>query len=590
MGYGAYNELKVKGSVSVPFVKDVFSGRLSFYNHRQDGHVYDIVSNKREGGDDQRALRSVFVYQPTDATKVRLSLYGSYRKYLLAPDPTRGVGPDTSPAQLASLDGLYGPTQSKTNVGAQNQSYTTKYWGGALQIDQALGAHTLTSITGYQDWKWDSVAHVTFSFAPGSDLSILFPFNDKTQSQELRLASPTGGLIDYQVGLYYFGEKHATSPRGVFLNFPTPGAKLCNAYNQLVETTNYAGFGEANMHLNDRFTVTAGLRWTRATKDLDFNIFPAPPGSSPIGESATPGITKDSISASNLGWRTGVQWKPHENHLTYVTVSRGFKGPGFGGGTVQGTSQRVRPEEATNFEVGWKAEWLDRRVTTDVAAFYTRFKDYQVGQAGFLRNVDGSFFTLPNGDRLLSLILVNAGSVISKGLEFAVDTRPVDSLTLSVRGAYVDAKYDEYRNAGCYPGQVLHSTGCLNSIDGLGRIQDLSGTRMPAAPKYTANASLNYEAKLAELRTVFHLDYAWRSEVQWSNSNAPQGIEPSYGVANRSIEFRDAADRVSLTLYGKNLFNKFHTAGIGNAGFGTVTHTLPQDYKLVVGGAIDYKF
>jgi hypothetical protein len=86
---------------------------------------------------------------------------------------------------------------------------TRKLSGASLQIDDRLGDHTLTSLTAYR--KFDTDAFNDGDFSPAPILDITFRDDADTFSQELRIASPTDGPLDYVVGLYYSDQTANTS-------------------------------------------------------------------------------------------------------------------------------------------------------------------------------------------------------------------------------------------------------------------------------------------------------------------------------------------------------------------------------------------
>src|SRR5690606_27010458 len=80
-------------------------------------------------------------------------------------------------------------------------------------------------------------------------------------SQELRLASPQGKLIDYVVGAYYL--KADTDERYQrTVNLSSGGVTRANTgvANYGTKAENFAVFGEANLHATDSLTFILGGR------------------------------------------------------------------------------------------------------------------------------------------------------------------------------------------------------------------------------------------------------------------------------------------------------------------------------------------
>jgi iron complex outermembrane receptor protein len=200
-----------------------------------------------------------------------------------------------------------------------------------------------------------------------------------------------------------------------------------------------------------------------------------------------------------------------------------------------------------------------------VAAFRSHFKDFQA---------QGGLF-LP-GSPLSSIVLLNAGKLLTQGFEAELAATLGDSTYLGMNATFIDATFKEFKNAQCYPGQTA-ALGCTSGV------QDLTGARLPNTPEWSVNLLGSQEFALpgTSWRGYITGDYSWRSSVQWHNLDSPYGVEPSYGLLGASLGVRSENDRVNFKLYGKNLTDKFHTSGIAVGE--QVTHFLPPDYRRVIG-------
>jgi iron complex outermembrane receptor protein len=139
--------------------------------------------------------------------------------------------------------------------------------------------------------------------------------------------------------------------------------------------------------------------------------------------------------------------------MAYFTYSRGYKGPGIGlvSGYSLGQPLFSNPEIPTNYEVGLKTAWFNRRLTFNVDAFTTDIKDFQT-------QIATPFIF--NGTNLAILQIANAGKVRTRGVEMDFSARPSDRLTISGNAAYIDAKFAYFPNGTCnYPTQP----GCFLS-------------------------------------------------------------------------------------------------------------------------------
>src|SRR5690606_7399000 len=97
-----------------------------------------------------------------------------------------------------------------------------------------------------------------------------------------------------------------------------------------------------------------------------------------------------------------------------------------GGFNATDTVGRVfNAEKITNYEVGFKTTWLDRRLTVNGAAFYTDYKDRQE-------------FILIVAEGAQALINIPKSRVI--GMELEVAARPVEGLELQASLGLMDSE------------------------------------------------------------------------------------------------------------------------------------------------------
>jgi outer membrane receptor protein involved in Fe transport len=161
----------------------------------------------------------------------------------------------------------------------------TRSSGTSAQFDWDIGKIALTAVTAWRDYE----------FRAGNDEGTTFDvtkngggFATNTQtSQEIRISSTVGDLIDYQAGLYFLdqstnyvsgGDDHGADAGAWFANAarynrldanPAGRYLLMNSLwrlqprvGQEIDNSTSAIFGNADWHLGDRFTLTTGVRLT----------------------------------------------------------------------------------------------------------------------------------------------------------------------------------------------------------------------------------------------------------------------------------------------------------------------------------------
>jgi iron complex outermembrane receptor protein len=142
-----------------------------------------------------------------------------------------------------------------------------------------------------------------------------------------------------------------------------------------------------------------------------------------LGASNTQSFTK-----INPAGTVSYQWTPDVS--TYIRVATGYKAGGSSEAARPGTfTTTCNPETLTQYEVGLKSYWLDRRVRVNAAAFHSDLKDVQL-----------NFNTSPAAADLAYVLTANAGSETIDGLELETLCLPVTDLTLGVNWTYLDAK------------------------------------------------------------------------------------------------------------------------------------------------------
>src|SRR3546814_2681637 len=100
-----------------------------------------------------------------------------------------------------------------------------------------------------------------------------------------------------------------------------------------------------------------------------------------------------------------------------------------------------------------------------------------------------------------------------KGIDFEVMAKPVNSLTLSLSGTYLDTKYKSYPSA---PNYVLQPNGSIIAVGN----KDVAGNTITNAPKlsYTASISHTLPTSIGEFTTSAHLNYRGKTFVDPGNA------------------------------------------------------------------------
>ena len=575
---GAYegSEFRVGAGVSGPILGDKLEGLVSLFGAHYGGNVRNLYTGRWDNGYDHDGARAKLVARPADHLKVTLSADYTHSQdttptgvWVSTNNIAYQTGVLTAHAPIAASLAASGVTPSafNTTVSDNTNSAVHDHNGGvALQIDwDFANGYRLTSISGWRDWRnvqsqdYDELSQPAVAGVPEVTDTGYLHYVQK--SEELRIASPKGRLIDFVAGIYLLnGVDHEVYTRAE--TSIIGGAPAFNTgVNHFGATdNNYAIFGEANVNLTHRFRVIVGARGIR--DDLSYyagRVSTSPVAITGIGVSYTAptGSTNPtSISKDGFAGRVGLQYDVSDDITTYLTYSRGYMGPAFNVFFNMGVNNTgpLNPETSDSWEAGVKSQLFDHRLQANLAVFVTNFYNYQ---ANFTQSINGGLVTN----------LINAGSVASKGAALDITAKPFRGLTLGANAAYDDAYVVSFP---CPAGSAVNC--------------NINGQPLPFAPRYKAHLEGDYRRPIsARLDVDLQTEYNWQSKTQYQLGETPQTIQPAYGIWNASVGLIDAHDGLSARFLVKNITNQHYSPYIGGGSLGGIVRWVPRDENTYVG-------
>ncbi len=427
-------------------------------------------------------------------------------------------------------------------------------------------------------------------------------------SNELRLALPSGNRLSGQIGLYYFksalDQANAIAganylPSFVLGGYPfcvgataVPGAfpPTCSVSNvaflgrdntYTLDTESYAGFGQLTYDLTDQFKLIAGARLTHDKVAIHLVQGQQRYFTNLGGPNAT--IDRD-YANTDFSWKLGAQFQASPDVMLYGFYGRGYKGPGFNDiAPVITASLLVREETSNSAEIGIKTSLLDRRLTFNLSAFYTKFDNFQV------QSFDPIIQTFQ---------ILNAAKVTTKGVEVSLFAAPTEGLTLNASASLLSAKFDSFPGAQCFPTQT--TAGCSATVNTF----DAAGLALPNAPKFTSTMQAKYVFQTeGSVRPFIEANWYHRSSVKPSPSETPGAVIPKVDLFGASIG-AEISENIRFALFCKNCTNVHMPTTVGiepgdasarnNFGQPTPKLTLVRTYALdafrTVGASLSFKF
>ncbi len=573
-------QAKVSGPLS-----DTVGFALSALYRKQDGWGKSIVTGKTFDDEDNTAGRVKLVFKPNDALTASLAadvsrVRGTGQHQILvgfngmASSPLGVVLAPQIGADVNSGD-IYVNRSSITNPRSDLDAN-----GASLTIDWKPGAFGFKSITSYRDLE--QIANGDFDGSRINFYQSEFTTRQHQASQELQLTRE-GERWTGLLGAYYFkegafhnnfitlGGNNGCALFPLPFPFGGPPPTLCGANpyatalvnrsignNQQVKVDVEAKalFAHGTFKFNDQWSASLGLRYTdeKKTQAYDFfidntaNVFnfgcvpPGVPGFPPTGlcfpllppaivptlSPRNPNVgvpTTYSNSWSEVTPKLGVEFKPAEQQLYYISYSEGFKSGGFNGRPTPGPTgqfasvQPYDPERLKTVELGAKTQFANNRVRFNVSVFASRYDDIQLlvlGPSGFFENR-------------------NAGRADIKGVEIELLAKPVPQFQLNLSLGFMDHEYKELSADAIRSGFTLSN-------------------KLPMTPRTNGSLGAEYTWSLDGRGAVtLRGDYSYRSQVFFGAPNGPLEQESSLGLLNLRLGYEFANQRMKLVAFGRNV-------------------------------------
>ncbi len=544
------NESRTRFGIGGTLIPGTLKGNLTTLVSSYDGNVDNKANGQEVNGYNRKGVRGKLEFTPND--DVKLTLSADYMNS--GSDAPNGVVSSTSSAAFANALSPVNATSHNRDISSDYRTHVDDINKGlSAQLDWNLGDYTLTSITAWRGWnndQWqdaDRLATISAAYPGIEDKGTL----DYDQySQEIRLASPKGEFLEYVGGLYYM---HAKDKETYGRTLITPTATNNGLANYSTTSDSYAIFGENTFNFTPTFRGIAGLRWTHDELKYDHDRV----STSAVAVNGINPSTSSSGDTNAEGWsgRLGFQYDLSDNVTSYVTYSRGYKGPAYNVffNMQARDTQALKPETSNTWEVGVKATSWNNRLTTNLAVFHSDYDNYQ---ANFYDTVAGQVVTR----------LINAGTVSTEGVEGDWALQATRNLKLSGAFAYTHARIDQF---SCPAGAAA---SC-----------DVNGKTLPFSPDWKTYVRADYDIPLDNGMDIeLGTDYNWQSEVQYDISQNPDTKQGAYGIWNASVALADYNSGWRVSLEGKNLLDKSYSPLLAS-GTGYVYRAVPRDDQRYFG-------
>ena len=540
-GYGGDNYM-LQGTVNVPVIADVLAIRATGYRFSDSGYYRDnanIDPTLQEAAAFYGAEPYANAY-----TNIGSSKFTGARISALV-RPTENL--------TLQLSYLSQKTELNGNALANSGTYDQALFDVAPQHvirGQKSGASdmdiSLFNATLEYDLGWGNLlatySHIDSSALNSSSYSQsnpIWPFSyiqdgkHKEETGEIRFVSDLSGRFNFLVGAFV----QKLTDDAIF-NYRWLGTDVANAVtppgsNDYLDNRSLkqkSAYGEASYEIIDGLTATGGIRYYEYERTVATQT-----------SGAYFGDSNEVIASKSSGttFRGNLSYKLNPTAMVYATFSQGFRlgkpQPGLPAGVcdlnndgiVDGTNvtlastKLTRSDETNNYEIGSKFGLFQNRLTGSVAVF--------------LMDWDGVPFrtSAPQAPTGCGLTYnANAGSARTKGVEFQASLAVTDSLRADFGGSYIDAKLTEDAPA----------------------LGAFSGDRLPGAPEFNANLSLQYDFDAGGHPTFIRVDSIYVGEFYGDIYQSPATKAGDY--VKIDLTGRIKFDQLGVDLYVQNLTNE----------------------------------
>ena len=565
---GSYDQFDLKGAASGP-VSDTLAVGFAVMRSTRDGYVKDTFRNKRYNDKDSIGGRAAVAFTPSD--KVRLDLSADYSHDDAALQVGRPVNNLTTiggvPLVVSNAvgTGRYN-WRGRTTPGLPNSTKLT-HWGGSATLAVDLtDALTFKSISAYRNLKTDDYVDIDATQYEIGDVFV--GVRQHQTSQEFQLAY-SGDRLSGVAGLYYLDERvksHQEAYADDYLGTFFGGGTFTRTVDDRLKTKSYAAFANASYEVVPDVRLSAGLRYTKETKDYFRTTSTL---SSNFLFRGTYAFAPPRGKWSDTSPMASIDWQAAKGLMLYARVAMGFKSGGFNGrANTPKESTQYDPETAWSYEAGFKSR-VGNQLTLNGSVFTTSYKNFQARVSG----IDDDPIT---GIPTAKLAVLNAGKLRIRGAELEAAWTPVTGLLIDSQIGYLDAVYKQFDDV---------------------RFTAFGGSRAfqtPAfAPKWTLRLGAQYAFDLrgagaitigGQTRYKSRTALAVDNTLTNSRTEVTGLFQDGYWVEDARIVYETQGKHFALGLYGNNLTNRAYKtdaqefSSVGN--IRTVYYGAPRTVTL----------
>lgn len=563
LGMGSFGTQNAEAAIGGGLTDNV-AARLSVFSQTRDDYIDNAFSGQNDafGGFDEKAYRLQVLFTPNEDLSVLVNVHGrdldGTASVFRANALTRGSNDLNANFDRESV---YYDANLLGN-GFDNNPQAYEGLGGSINVEYNMGDVSFTSITSLETAEGFSLGDVDggVSADPAADINGdgtletsypgFIPFSAVTQdllndleqfTQEIRWASDNEGAYNWQAGAYFFDSSFSvTSIDGFF-----------GASEVFHENTTWAVFGQSTYELNDKLTVTGGLRYTHDEKSLVVGDQNVDGFALVIGAASVQDYAPLNVDDGKLSYEVSANYKVDNSTSVFARYANGFRAQTIQARDVafEGAPSVADAETINSVEVGFKSDLLDDTLRLNAAAFYYVIDDIQFSAIGGGAN---------------NTALVNADKGTGLGYEIDAQYLATDELTLTAGFSYnkTEIKDSTLSVFPCGANATFAGNCTVNDALTPDNRALVNGNPFPQAPETIFNFTARYTIPAGDDGEFYvFTDWAFQGKTNIFLYDSVEFTTDDNFEGGLRIGYENFANDYSIALFGRNITDEENLRG-----------------------------
>jgi iron complex outermembrane receptor protein len=563
LGMGSFGTQNAEAAIGGGLTDNV-AARLSVFSQTRDDYIDNAFSGQNDafGGFDEKAYRLQVLFTPSEDLSVLVNVHGrdldGTASVFRANALTRGSNDLNANFDRESV---YYDANLLGN-GFDNNPQAYEGVGGSINVEYNMGDVSFTSITSLETAEGFSLGDVDggVNADPAADINGdgtletsypgFIPFSAVTQdllndleqfTQEIRWASDNEGAYNWQAGAYFFDSSFSvTSIDGFF-----------GASEVFHENTTWAVFGQSTYELNDKLTVTGGLRYTRDEKSLVVGDQNVDGFALVIGAASVQDYAPLNVDDGKLSYEVSANYKVDNSTSVFARYANGFRAQTIQARDVafEGAPSVADAETINSVEVGFKSDLLDDTLRLNAAAFYYVIDDIQFSAIGGGAN---------------NTALVNADKGTGLGYEIDAQYLATDALTLTAGFSYnkTEIKDSTLSVFPCGANATFAGNCTVNDALTPDNRALVNGNPFPQAPETIFNFTARYTIPAGDDGEFYvFTDWAFQGKTNIFLYDSVEFATDDNFEGGLRIGYENFANDYSIALFGRNITDEENLRG-----------------------------